>query len=40
MMLAAEPGSEITLSIVGVDETEAFEALSELINRKFYEDEK
>jgi phosphocarrier protein len=40
MMLAAEPGSEITLLIEGEDEEEAFEALKELISQKFYEDEK
>ena len=40
MMLAAEPGSEIVLSIEGEDEQEAFNALNELISQKFYEDEK
>ena len=40
MMLAAEPGSEITLLIKGEDEREAFAALNELIKQKFYEDEK
>jgi len=40
MMLAAEPGSEITLLIEGEDEKEAFAALDELISQKFYEDEK
>jgi phosphocarrier protein HPr len=40
MMLAAEPGSEITLLIKGKDEKEAFAALNELIEQKFYEDEK
>jgi phosphocarrier protein len=40
MMLAAEPGSEITLLIEGEDEKEAFAALKELISQKFYEDEK
>ena len=40
MMLAAEPGSEITLLIKGEDERQAFEALNELISQKFYEDEK
>lgn len=40
MMLAAEPGSEITLLIEGEDEKEAFAALNELISLKFYEDEK
>ena len=40
MMLAAEPGSEITLLIEGEDEKQAFEALNELISQKFYEDDK
>ncbi len=40
MMLAAEPGSEITLLIEGEDEKEAFEALNDLISQKFYEDDK
>jgi len=40
MMLAAEPGSEITLLIEGEDEQEAFAALNDLIMQKFYEDEK
>ena len=40
MMLAAEPGSEITLLIEGEDEKEALDALKELISQKFYEDEK
>lgn len=40
MMLAAEPGSEITLLVEGEDEQEAFDALNELISQKFYEDEK
>jgi len=40
MMLAAEPGSEIILHISGDDEKEAFAALKELIDRKFYEDDK
>jgi phosphocarrier protein len=39
MMLAAEPGSEITLLIDGEDEQAAFDALNELISQKFYEDE-
>ena len=38
MMLAAEPGSEIILIIEGSDEQNAFEALSELIDNKFYEE--
>ena len=40
MMLAAEPGSEITLLIIGEDEQQAFDALNELISQKFYEDDK
>ena len=40
MMLAAEPGSEITLLINGQDENEAFEALNDLVVQKFYEEEK
>ena len=40
MMLAAEPGSEITILIEGEDEKEAFAALNDLISQKFYEDEK
>jgi phosphocarrier protein len=40
MMLAAEPGSEITLLVEGEDEKEAFESLNELISQKFYEDDK
>lgn len=40
MMLAAEPGSEITLLINGEDEQQAFDALNELISHKFYEDDK
>ena len=38
MMLAAEPGSEITIQIDGSDETSAMEALKELIAQNFYED--
>jgi len=38
MMLAAEPGSEIILIIDGTDEVEAMEALKELVQNKFYED--
>ena len=38
MMLAAEPGSEIILVIEGSDEQNAFEALKELIDNKFYEE--
>jgi len=39
MMLAAEPDSEIQLIIEGVDEKQAFLALKELIENKFYEEE-
>ena len=39
MMLAAEPGSEIGLSIDGDDEHEAITALRELIENKFYEED-
>lgn len=39
MMLAAEPGSLITLIIDGQDEQDAFNALRELIANKFYEEE-
>lgn len=40
MMLAAEPGSEITLMIEGEDEKEAYDALNNLISQKFYEDDR
>ena len=39
MMLAAEPGSEISLVIDGNDEQEAMQALKELIHSKFYEED-
>lgn len=39
MMLAAEPGSKIVLIIEGVDEKKALQALKNLIENKFYEDE-
>jgi phosphocarrier protein HPr len=39
MMLAAEPGSEILLVIDGDDEQDALNALKELINNKFYEED-
>lgn len=39
MMLAAEPGSDIRIVVEGPDETNAFAALKELIDKKFYEDE-
>ena len=39
MMLAAEPGSEITIIIDGEDEQDAMNALKELIENKFYEEE-
>jgi phosphocarrier protein HPr len=38
MMLAAEPGSMITIIVEGRDETIALQALKELITNKFYED--
>jgi len=38
MMLAAEPGSEIELVVEGPDEQEAFRAIVELFENKFYED--
>jgi len=38
MMLAAEPGSTITIIVEGTDEGIAFQALKELITNKFYED--
>lgn len=39
MMLAAEPGSEISLIIDGEDEQDAMNALKELIENKFYEED-
>jgi len=36
--LAIEPGAIITIQIDGGDETEAREAIEELIDKKFYED--
>jgi phosphocarrier protein HPr len=39
MMLAAEPGSEIIVSINGEDEIAAMDAIKELILNKFYENE-
>ncbi len=38
MMLAAEPGSELTFVIDGKDEKEALEAIKELIKNNFYEE--
>jgi phosphocarrier protein len=38
MMLAAEPGSEITIITNGEDEKKAMDALRELIKKHFYED--
>ena len=38
MMLAAEPGSEIEFVIEGADEQAAFQAIVELIEKKFYEE--
>ena len=39
MMLAAEPGSLITIVVEGSDEQDAFNALKDLIANKFYEEE-
>lgn len=39
MMLAAEPGSELTFIIEGSDESEAFEAIKDLIKRNFDEEQ-
>ena len=39
MMLAASCGSNVTLTIEGDDEQEAMDALTELINARFEEDE-
>ncbi len=38
MMLAAEPGSALTVRAQGPDETEAVAAIAQLIADKFYED--
>ena len=38
MMLAAEPGSEITFLIDGEDEAEAMKAIKELIAMNFHEE--
>ncbi len=38
MMLAAEPGSTITIIVNGCDEASALQALKDLITNKFYED--
>ena len=38
MMLAAEPGSEITFRIEGEDEVEALKAIKELIAMNFHEE--
>lgn len=38
MMLAAEPGSEITFRIDGDDETEAMKSIKELIAMNFHEE--
>jgi len=38
MMLAAEPGSEVTLQVDGEDEQEAFDDLKELFSKRFYEE--
>lgn len=39
MMLAAEPGSEITIIANGVDELDAMNALKHLIQKQFFENE-
>ena len=39
MMLAAGCGTEVTLYVEGVDETDAMQALVTLINNRFDEDE-
>jgi phosphocarrier protein len=39
MMLAAEPGSEITIVTNGEDEKEAMDALEDLIKKRFFENE-
>ena len=39
MILQASHGSEILLEVEGEDETESIEALSNLVNQKFGEDE-
>ncbi len=38
MMLAAEPGSSLVVRADGPDESEAVEAIAQLIAAKFYED--
>ncbi len=38
MMLAAEKGSELTITVKGEDEKEAIRALTELIDSKFNEE--
>ncbi len=39
MMLAAEPGSEITIVTEGADEQDALNALKDLIKKHFFENE-
>ncbi len=39
MMLAAEPGSQIILITDGTDEVDALNAIKELIENKFYEED-
>jgi len=39
MMLAASCGSRITLHVEGADEQAAFDAVSDLVNRRFDEEE-
>ena len=38
MTLAAEKGSELTITVDGRDELQAMDALVQLVNNKFYED--
>jgi phosphocarrier protein HPr len=38
MMLAASKGSAVSLTVNGVDETEAFQAIGELIDNGFGEE--
>ena len=38
MMLAASPGSELTLTINGEDETEALQAIKDLVENNFGEE--
>jgi phosphocarrier protein HPr len=38
MMLAAEPGSEVLIQIIGIDEEAAFSEIKELFEKKFHEE--